>query len=224
MSVEEKEYLKVPRVGIVSVIYEEPEWQETKQAIEDCGILTAYVDRKGVGSLARAHNEGFKRITSETDLDYVWFITNVTFDPVILPKLVKSMVDTGYDAIHPAFDSDHVNCRPDGSGKIKAVPFIEFTAPMVRVDTFKKIKLDEKMPYWGHDVDWGYRVRKSGGTVAVDHSITVQHEYIRFKVNTKPNKVTQLRHQYRKNTNGQTKQRLVSLYGKNWRQLLEFKI
>lgn len=97
------------RVGIVSVIYEEPEWVHTKECIEKCDVPTVYVDRGGTGSLAKAHNQGFKQIIKEhPDLDYVWFMTNPTFEEDVFPKLVAAMETTGYDCIHPLFYSTHL--------------------------------------------------------------------------------------------------------------------
>jgi len=211
------------KVGIVSVIYLEPEWAETKACIQNCRVPTVYIDRKGVGSLAKALNEGFQELTDRYVLDYVWFITNPTFDNSVFTKLVHAMDDTGYDAIHPSFDSDHKHLQPDGSGEIKPVNFVEFTCPMVRVDTFQGLPLDEHMPYWGHDIDWGYRVRRDGGTVAVHQGTYVSHVYIRNRVKNKPHKATIIRRAKRKNTNAQTYRRLEQLYGKTtWRDTVSY--
>lgn len=211
------------KVGIVSVIYLEPEWQQTRESIVACDVPTHYVDRQGRGSLAKSHNVGFRKLLEKhPDLDYVWFITNPKFDPAILPKLVEAMDETGYDCIHPAFDSDHLFCRPDGSGEIKAVPFVEFTAPIVKVDTFKKYPLDEYMPYWGHDFDFGYKVRSNGGVVAVHHGITVEHIYIRNNVNARPHYATTQRHELRRKSNRPTHKRLEQVYGKAWRHTLQY--
>ena len=49
-------------ITIVSIVYHEPEWIETKKCIEACGVPVVYVERSppGVGSLAEAINRGFK--------------------------------------------------------------------------------------------------------------------------------------------------------------------
>jgi hypothetical protein len=210
-------------VGIVSVIYQEPEWINTQICIEQCGVPIEYVDRRGVGSLAKALNDGFKKINKKHRLDYVWFVTNPCFDSTVLPKLIVAMDETGYDAIHPSFDSDHKHLQPDGSGEIRPVTFVEFTCPIVRVETFQRLPLDELMPYWGHDIDWGYRVRRDGGTVAVHHGTYVKHEYIRNRVKTRPHRATLVRRAKRKRTNSQTYRRLEQLYGKTtWRDIVGY--
>ncbi len=210
------------KVGIVSVIYLEPEWIKTKMSIQECGVPTTYVNRDGTGSLALAYNSGFERILEDNDPEYIWFVSNPCFNSDILPKLVAAMDETGYDAIHPAFDSDHAPIRPDGSDLIKPVAFLEFTCPIVKTETFRKFRLDEHMPYWGHDLSWGYEVRKAGGIVAVHHGITVKHEYIRNTVNKRPHAVTKQRRRLRKMTNAQTFERLRQLYGEAWREVTDY--
>lgn len=209
--------------GIVSIIYKEPEWIQTKRCIQRLNLPTVYVDRNGVGSMAKAYNRGFnKLIELYPDLKYVWFISNVRFNPYALKQLEESM--SGFDCIHPSFNSDHVYAQPAFHTGVKEVPFVEFTAPLVRVSTFKKFPLDELMPYWGHDLDWGYRVRQAGGKVGVHHGVVIQHEYIRFKVRSKPHPITKERLRLRKSTDGLTRKRLTELYGENWGKVLESKI
>lgn len=202
--------------GIISIVYLEPEWQATKKSIVECNVPTVYVDRGGIGSLAEACNRGFREIVNLHNLRYVWFITNPIFSSAIFPILIDSMNQTGYDAIHPAFNSDHPKCQPDGSKEIKLVDFVEFTAPMVKVDTFNKFQLDEDMPYWGHDFDWGWRVNQNGGKIAVHHGIQVKHTYIRFNKDNKRNPFTKKRHELRHKTNASTARKLHSLYGDDW--------
>lgn len=205
--------------GIVSIIYEEPEWRQTKQCIKRLNLPTIYVDRNGVGSLSKAYNRGFNALVEEyPDLKYVWMLSNVVFQSDVLDKILPYM--EVYDCIHPSFNSDHPQIRPQFFDGVKEVPFVEFTAPLVRVETFKKLPLDEEMPYWGQDLDWGYRVRQSGGKVGVHHGTQVQHEYIRHKVRRKPLRVTRERRRLRKETDESTTQRLIELYGENWGRVL----
>lgn len=211
------------RTGVVAIIYAEPEWQNTKRCIQQLKLPTVYVDRDGVGSMAKAYNRGFnKLIELYPDLEFVWMISNVRFNPYILKIMEKSM--EGFDCLHPSFNSDHPFAQPTFIKGVKEVPFVEFTAPLIRVETFKKFPLDEQMPYWGHDLDWGYRVRQAGGKVGVHHDVTVQHEYIRFKAKRKPLPVTKERQRLRKETNAGTRARLAELYGDNWGQVLESQI
>lgn len=209
-------------IGIIAIIYKEPEWAETKRFIKRLNLPIVYVDRDGVGSMAKAYNRGFDYITKEHDLDFVWMLSNVVPYPDTLDKLASSM--DGYDALSPSFQSDHAHTRPQFFDGVKEAPFIEFTAPLVRVETFKKFPLDEQMPYWGHDLDWGYRVRQAGGKVGVHFGTQVRHEYIRFKVRRKPLPVTKERQRRRKETNQATRDRLTELYGENWARVLESEI
>lgn len=213
--------------GIISIIYKEPEWKQTKRFIQQLDLPTVYVDRKGVGSMAKAYNRGFdKLIELHPNLDYVWMVSNIVPYPDTIYKLSDSMdaYPWAWDAISPCFQSDHDWIRPQFYDGVKAVPFIEFTAPMVRVKTFKQFPLDEQMPYWGHDLDWGYRVRQAGGKIGVHYSAPIQHEYIRHKVKRMPLPITKERRRLRKETDESTRQRLVELYGENWGKVLGSKI
>lgn len=204
------------RVAIVSVIYLEREWQETKACIEACGVPVYYVDRKGTGSLAEAYNRGFKQI--DIPVDYVWFISNPVFDNDALPLLIKAMTKTKYAAIHPSFNSDHKHIRNDNSGKVKEAKFVEFTAPIVRTDIFKDHPLNEDMPYWGHDLDWSYKVKKRGHKLGIHHGIEMRHTYMR-KMNRY---VTEKRKALRREAHLSTEAALIKLYGLNWKKKLGY--
>lgn len=204
------------KVSVVAIIYNEPEWTHTKECIEDIRDKVqeiVYVDRGGVGSLAKAYNDGFRHLSEPTDI--VWFISNVTFNPDALDKLVKEM--DKYDGIHPAFDSDHKHIRPNGTDTVADAPFLEFTAPIVRYELFDKIQLDESMPYWGHDLDWSYRAKSIQARLGVHHGVVLGHTYIR---NSKPHAVTLQRKRLRRLADSGTRSRLVELYGDKWRGVL----
>lgn len=200
------------RLVIVSVIYLEPEWQETKKCIEAAGLPVIYVDRKGIGSLAKAYNDGFKQ-AKELKPEYIWFVSNVTFDKDLHERLLKNI--GSHSAIHPKFKSDHIHMR-DGKG-VQPVPFIEFTAPIVRADVYEKFLLDENCPYWGHDLIFGYEANKAGYTLAVDYDNEVGHVYIRH---SKPNTVTRQRLINRRNTDATTRHYLAKKYGNEWRDII----
>lgn len=217
--------------AIVAVVYDEPEYEATRKCIDKCNCLKVFVDRQGTGSLAKAYNEGFATLQkhcSENDIhiDYVWFVSNPTWQPGAFEALVKAMDSTGYAAIHPAFNSDHAHLRPDGLADgaympVLTIPYIEFTAPMVRVDVFEKHKLDELMPYWGHDIAWSHEVKKDFTLLAVHHGVQLQHTYIRHNKNMHP--ITAKRHALRKQSNAATTARLVELYGENWQDVLGYR-
>src|ERR1041385_2610206 len=55
-----------------------------------------YIDRSppGTGSLAEAINRGFIELLTDHRspiTDYIWFVTNITFAPGLLPMLVAAM-------------------------------------------------------------------------------------------------------------------------------------
>lgn len=205
------------KLSIVSVIYREPEWAKTRECIEavrDKVQEIVYVDRGGVGSLAKAYNDGFVHLSMPCDL--VWFVSNITFAPNAIERLISSM--NSYGAIHPCFDSDHPHIRPvSGCNDVIPAPFVEFTAPVVRYDLFDAIRLDEQMPYWGHDLDWSYRVKHAGYELGIDHGVSLGHVYLR---NSHPHPITRKRKMMRRKYDAPTRTRLKELYGDRWRGVL----
>jgi GT2 family glycosyltransferase len=207
------------RAAIISVIYQEPEWKQTKACIEASGAdRVIFVDRKGFGSLAKAYNKGFVGLGSET-FDYVWFVSNPIFKEDTLDMLVDAMNRSGYAGIHPSFNSDHQHIQNNGTCLLLEAPFIEFTAPIVRHEVFAGCMLDERMPYWGHDLDWSYRVRQAGLKVGVNHGVELEHSYLR---NKRRLPITVRRMQARAATDRSTRQRLIELYGTDWREVLGY--
>lgn len=206
---------------IVAIEYLEPEYEETRKSIYFSGYQDViWVDRKGIGSLAKAYNEGFRRIPLG-EYKYVLFVSNVVFNSNMIYNLIKEMDRTGYGALHPVFESDHMFCRPVvGSDKVIRTAFIEFTCPIVKYDVFERFPLDEGMPYWGHDLDWGFRVRKAGHKVGVSHKCQVDHVYIR---DCKPNPITLKRKELRRASNHSTRVALQCKYGKDWKKVLNYK-
>ena len=208
------------RLHIVAVKYDEPDWIITNRCISQSRFPVHYVDRKGVGSLAEALNRGFNYILSmKNEIDLVWFVTNVTFNPDLPTKLITQMAQTGYAAITPAFRSDHPFIRPvRGCSSTLECPMIEFTAPIVRVSVFKQFPLDENMPYWGHDLDWSHRVRQAHFKLGVYHGGVLGHEYIRN--NRRRHPITMKRAALRVSTNVSTRVALEKKYGPNWREVI----
>jgi hypothetical protein len=204
---------RVDPVCVIAVVYSEPEWQQTKACLDSLSAPVFLVDRGGVGNLAEAYNRGFSE--HGRDFEFVWFVSNVTFDVFVLPRLMMTIQRGGFCAVHPEFDSDHAFlCSGKG---LESVPFVEFTAPLVRSNIFASFPLDEAMPYWGHDLDWGHRVREAGHTLTVDHRVRVGHVYVR---NLAPHPVTLARRRERSKTNGSTRRALQSRYGPRWKERL----
>ena len=235
------------KVLIVAVEYMEPEWQQTKTLIEKLaadyngsgnGSCTVkYVGRDGVGSLAEAYNRGFRKAQGH-EYDYVWLLSNISSvsgfvtgevkDPISI--LIEHMcvfdlpgLPSEVAATHPAFESDHLHLRPKKDMDWEAAPYIEFTAPFIRAEIFAKYPLDEAMPYWGHDLDWSYRVAQAGYTLTVDHSVVLGHSYIRHsKANGTLHAVTRRRLMLRRRSDKSTEAALVAKYGKMWRNVLRW--
>lgn len=208
--------LFVDRLGIVAIKYLEPYWKETEDLLNILEYSIVLVDRAGTGSMARAYNQGFRELMKQGSFQYVWFVSNVTFPLNAVNKLLEQMDKTGFAAIHGSFKSGHPFCCPLHIEETRECPFIEFTAPIVRADVFEKIQLDEEMPYWGHDLDWGHRVRQLGWKIGVYHGFEFGHTYIQDNKNNHP--VTKQRALLRRNTDGPTVRALQKKYGKDWRK------
>lgn len=194
---------------ILSIVYHEPDWIETKKCIEATGLPVHYVERSpgGIGSLTEAINRGVKEVNDEV----IWIVTNCTFEKEVPFILEKNLGEN--DIIHPHFNSDHQHLR-EGHG-IQEVPFVEFTAAMIRKS--KWLGLDEKFPYWGQDLDYSYRVWKNGGNVLCDYTTTIGHTYIR---NSKYHPVTIRRRQLRRLSDMATRKALEKKYGEEWRGIV----
>jgi 3-deoxy-D-manno-octulosonate 8-phosphate phosphatase (KDO 8-P phosphatase) len=197
-------------IAIIAIEYLEPYFEQTRECIKATGLPVYYIARnpKGVGSLAEAINRGVAEHKDKYDL--LWIVTNITFNPDV-PKILASHIGDAA-IIHPSFKSDH-GFMFGGHG-VKKVPFVEFTAPMIR--TNKWAALDESMPYWGHDVDHGLRVK----SCLVDYGCSVDHVYIR---NAQPHPVTQRRLAIRRSYDMSTKKHLLAKHGANWKEKAAFK-
>ncbi len=216
------------KVCIIAIEYLEPEYQQCRQSIEaaakeyrELGRMADifYIDRKGVNSMAEAYNLGFKNHAKGFDL--VWFVSNVNIpiNQAALFRLVVGVYDYHVSAIHPCFDSDHLHMRKREMHYYNDAPFLEFTAPLIRCDVFAEFPLDENMPYWGHDLDWGYRVTQAGHKLAVLNTVELGHTYIRNSNQLHP--VTRKRHALRRATNASTRAALIKKYGKDWKTVLK---
>lgn len=204
--------------------YLEPGWHDqTMQCLLNSGFKQEsilQVGREGVGSMSAAFNRvfegvyGFDLITTP----YVWFVTNVTFDKHV-PAFLAAALDEypNIAAMHPKFISDHPHIR-HAKGR-DYVPFVEWTAPMIRVDALRDVGLlDEKLPYWGQDVDWSHRAKLKGWELMADGFSIVNHVYLRHTQNPAP--ITQVRGALRNIYNQGTENRLIEKYGADWRKLL----
>ena len=166
---------------IVALEYLEPEWQQTLNCIEATGLPYQIVRRDGIGNMSRAFNTVFNN--PFLDYDLLWLVTNIIFEPNIPHLLAQGIGD--YAAIHPAMkSSDHRFQWPDGSKEVKQVPFVEFTAPMIRTEVLYNNPLDEMLPYYYMDLDFAHRIKPE--KVAVHHGAEINHVYLRNKQTEHP--------------------------------------
>lgn len=209
-------------VIILAIKYAEPEWQQTLRCLLQLPNPIVIIDRNGTGSLAEAINRGICTINPKPG-QVVWIVTNVTFKPYDFNILKERFNPESHAAIHPRFASDHQHiAMPLNQDQIinDDVPFLEFTAPLVNAELLVRYPLDEKMPYWGHDLDWGHRIRQAGWKLAVSYESRVEHTYIRNNKFNHP--VTLTRKKLRKQTDAATRSALVEKYGPDWNNLLKY--
>lgn len=217
-------------IVIIALQYEEPEYEQTRKCIEDTGLPVIWANRDGVGNYSRAFNEAFiygpvedpkgnSGIYRAHDFKYAWMISNITFDPQVPFELADDMDIKllNLAAIHPAMHgSDHRHQWPDADGLTKIVPFIEWTAPMVRTSVFSKVFLNRELAYYYMDLDWCYRVQSQNiGNVAVCHSAQVGHLYLR---NNKKHRISQIRSALRDHWTPRSQREMARLYGPDWKK------
>lgn len=204
---------------IVALRYLEPEYQETLDCLADSNVPYLFCDRRGVGNMAKAYNEGFQVAYHRHNPKYVWFISNITFEKGTFEALIEGMEEAGHAALCPVYQSDHPHLRPRSfhhGEHIKKVPFVEFTCPIVRADVFRDFPLDEFLPYVYHDLDWSYRVRQAGHTLGVHLGVEIGHEYLRKTHSTHP--VTLHRKRKRHRAMISSDARMKEKYGIRWKE------
>lgn len=211
------------KIAIIALEYLEPEYQQTLDCLKATGHIVFKANRDGVGNMSRAFNDAFKNYVLGNGFDFVWFVTNVTFQPDVARVLAKALTDdTSIGAIHPAMQSsDHLHLRSYGTEAIRIVPFIEFTAPMFRVDVFSMMMLDENLWYYYFDLLISYRLKEAGYSVGVHNNCEVQHTYLRNARTTHP--ISAIRKQLRDLMTKPNQEYLREKYGADWRSLFNWK-
>ena len=209
------------QVTPVVLEYIEPGWHDqTMRCLLNSGFKQEnilQVGREGVGSMSAAFNRvfegiyGFDLITTP----YVWFVTNIKFDPIVPTKLLRYIeVFPKVAAIHPRFESSHsFITNPKGND---IVPFVELTAPLFRMEALRDVGLmDELMPYWGMDADWGCRAKEKGYDCAVTAFARIEHTYLHH---SQPYPISKIRAALRSLYDEQTQNRLIEKHGTEWKQ------
>jgi hypothetical protein len=200
------------KLAIIALEYLESDYVQTKKCLDKCPHVVIKADRKGYLGIAKAFNEAFKRVPPS--IQYVWFVTNITFNRQDIDSLIAAMDLTGYAAITPCLDSDHPHIRPGGKG-IQEAKFVEFTCPIVRADVFRQFQLDERMPYDIHDLDWSFRVKSNGHKLGVHYGVEVGHTYLRNSKSVEA--ITEKRKTLRRLALTRTHEYAAKKYGKDWR-------
>lgn len=207
------------KILIAALEYEEPEYEHTRKSLNDLinlhpEIHIQYFSRDGVGSMSRAFNRAHVYF-----FDYIWFITNITFDPDVPLKLAEFLDShPGYAAIHPAMaGSDHKFLWPSDD-KPHEIPYTEWTAPMVREHVFLREPLNENLPYYYFDLDWSYRVKQKGWQIAVHPTAGVKHAYLRNSGSQHP--ISRIRRQLRDYWTPKSQEYMVKTYGPNWKKVM----
>lgn len=210
-------------IAIIALEYLEPEYIKTVNSIKECGLPVFYAKRDGVGNMSRAFNDAFKKYVENAGFEFVWFITNITFEkdvPGILAGALES--DRALAAVHPVMDnSDHQHLWNGHTGIARTVPFIEFTAPMFRSSYFSKFMLDENLWYYYMDLEICYRMRQSGFGVAVHDKAEIGHVYLRHSKSH--HQISAIRKQLREYISPLNKAYLTSKYREQWPQLFGWK-
>ncbi len=94
------------KVLIVLLEYYEPDFQETVKCVEATDLPFEVVSRDGVGNMSRAYNSIL--MDPLWKADYLWFVSNITFDPDLPHKLAYEMAKGEWAALHPSMSSsDH---------------------------------------------------------------------------------------------------------------------
>lgn len=212
-------------LAILALEYMEPDYQQTMKCLVPCqeaGADVFFVSRDGVGNMSRAFNDGFARYVKGKGYEYVWLLTNVVFEPHVPKRLLHAMTtNADMAAIHPACAaSDHAHLHPRPGAFVQDVPFVELMAPMLRVDAFAQVGLQEELWYWYMDLVLSYEVKKRGWRLGCDHMAQVSHTYLR---NAAEHPITRVRKELRELLRSTGQRWLVANYGPNWRKVLGWK-
>jgi hypothetical protein len=210
----------------VALGYYEPGYlKQTTDSLNVCQIdyVVQMRDNQGVGSMAASFNRAMWRFTAPLDIDYVWMLTNVGFPNKMLMHMVGVLEShPKCAAVHPMFESDHphLNCKRLGDKDCpehgSTVPFVEWTAPMIRMSAWSEIgPLDENMPYWGFDLDWSRRALDAGWNLRVNTKSQLHHEYLRGRRKGE-HRITTERRRKRAELDKATDAALCEKWGDDW--------
>ena len=203
-------------LAIIALKYVEPDWQQTRDCLSKLDYPVFYADRDGVGNMSRAFNDAFDKHVKGR-FRYVWFITNITFDPSVPGKLLSTLKYQRRNkaaAAHPKMaTSDHVHLK-GGIDAHNEVPFVELTAPMFRADVFQLFYLCEETPYYYMDLIISHDLREEGFKLLVVNDAEVHHTYLRNSTSQHP--ISDIRKRLRNIHTPISKQYMINTYGPDW--------
>lgn len=112
------------------------------------------------------------QIRTETSMPlFMWVITPwAQVKAGDLELLVEAMANEKAAIVHPAMTvSDYPHMRHSSGLPIKRVPYVDFVAPLIRVEAWLECKPEAMGPLW--PLDWYYRLGKIGYYTYVYHGI-----------------------------------------------------
>ena len=205
-------------LAIIALKYLEPEWQQTLDCLNKQPFDVYFADRDGVGNMSRAFNEAFEKHV-KGKYEYVWLVTNVTFEHYVPADLLDSIQFMGCACVHPAMNtSDHRHLHYDGISEIREVPFVELTAPMFNATVFSDLMLCEQTPYYYMDLIISHQIKSMGLRLWCDTSVEVKHTYLRNK--TTPHPISEIRKQLRNYHTPLSKKYMLQTFGADWESKL----
>jgi GT2 family glycosyltransferase len=90
--------------------------------------------------------------------------SDIEITPESIRRIEELMDHHNYSMVTPSFNCWMSQCKNNGSPGIRLVKCIEFTAPVIRREVFKKIGMFEETFTKGYGVefDWSLRMQQAG--------------------------------------------------------------
>lgn len=209
-------------ISVIALKYYEKDYPSVLRNLEKLGSKIYTADRDGVGSISKAFNTAVKLNLEEIrKTPYLWFVTNIGCHKTAAVDLANALETTNGAAIHPQFKSDH----PHISGKdrtrkpeVQEIPFIEFTAPMIRTDVFLQYFLDEDFWFYYMDLVFSKQLRDAGLKMYVHYGVKIEHVYLRNS--GQKEEISKLREKVRQYRDPIEVRLLREKFGEDWRKQL----
>lgn len=127
------------------------------------------------------------------------------------------MMSEAYPMITPSFNCWMKQCRNQGTGDIRKIGCMEFTAPVIRRDVFERIGLfDERFTMgYGVDFDFCLRAKNAGIGLYCDDGSRFNHLKHRSILNI---------WKYKSHANEEMDRGMTEIYDSHWRDLVKEKL